>query len=150
MRKLVGWDRYDSPAARDALHDLYRHEWRLMVNLFQPSVKLVRKVRVGSRLKRLYDHPQTPLDRLIASGQGDPDKVRAFQHLRRQLDPFALAETIEHKLAKIYRLASHRQRPSLPHSEREALRDVSQRLGIPLVMGGAPARLKQPHASVTS
>jgi hypothetical protein len=37
----------------DAINDLYRHEWHLMINLFQPSVKLVRKVRVGSWLQRL-------------------------------------------------------------------------------------------------
>jgi len=30
-----------------------------MMNLFQPSVKLLRKVRVGSRLLRVYDRPQT-------------------------------------------------------------------------------------------
>ena len=36
-------------AARAAINDLYRHEFRLMMNLFQPSVKLQRKTRVGAR-----------------------------------------------------------------------------------------------------
>ena len=57
VRKLVGWDRYDSAAAVGLLNDLYRHEPRLMMNLFQSSVKLLRKERVGSRLKRIYDTP---------------------------------------------------------------------------------------------
>jgi len=39
-----------SPAL-EAINDLYRNELRLMMNLFQPSVKLQRKVRVGSKLK---------------------------------------------------------------------------------------------------
>lgn len=43
VRKLVGWDRYDSPRALAALNDLYRNEWRTMMSLFQPSVKLQRK-----------------------------------------------------------------------------------------------------------
>ena len=47
VRKLLGWDRYDSLEAQAAINDLYRHEWRLMVNLYQPSVKLLRKMRVG-------------------------------------------------------------------------------------------------------
>ena len=111
VRKLLGWDRYDSPQALEAINDLYRHELRLMMNLFQPSVKLVRKVRVGSRLRRVYNRPQTPLDRLLASGQGDPTKVAALQQLRARLDPFALAATIDRKLARIYRLANHRQSP---------------------------------------
>ena len=59
-----------------------------MMNLYQPSVKLLRKTRVGARLRRHYDTPHTPLDRLIASGAGDPAKVRAFQQLRARLDPF--------------------------------------------------------------
>ena len=42
VRRLIGWDRYDSPAAVQLLNDLYRHEQRLMMNLFQPSVKLLR------------------------------------------------------------------------------------------------------------
>jgi len=41
-----------SPEALALLNELYRNELRLMMNLFQPSVKLVRKVRIGSRLRR--------------------------------------------------------------------------------------------------
>lgn len=149
VRKLLGWDRYDTREACDAVNDLYRHEWRLMMNLFQPSVKLLRKVRVGSRLKRVYDVPQTPLDRLIASGQGDPGKVQTFQQLRGQLDPFALAEVIERKLTAIYRLASRPPRSRLTRPEQEALQEVSHLLGIPILDGGAPARLKQRSPSVT-
>ena len=116
VRKLLGWDRYDSLEAQAAINDLYRHELRLMMNLFQPSVKLVRKTRVGARLRRQYDRPQTPLDRLLASGVGDPAQLRALQRLRARLDPFALAAAIDHKLQAIYRLANrrHSPRPALP------------------------------------
>ncbi|HLW59187.1 MAG TPA: hypothetical protein VKV57_04590, partial [bacterium] len=79
VRKLLGWDRYDSLAAQAAINDLYRHEWRLMMNLYQPSVKLLRKQRVGARICRQYDRPQTPFDRLLASGVGDPAALRALQ-----------------------------------------------------------------------
>jgi hypothetical protein len=71
VRKLLGWDRYDSPAALAAINDLYRNELRLMMNLIQPSVKLRPKTRVGSRLRRVYDTPQTPLDRLLATAGVD-------------------------------------------------------------------------------
>lgn len=67
------------------------------MNRFQPSVKLVRKVRVGSWLRRVYDRPQTPLDRLLATGAGDPAKIAAFQQLRTRLDPFALAEAVSRR-----------------------------------------------------
>jgi hypothetical protein len=111
VRKLLGWDRYDSPEALAAINDLYRHELRLMMNLFQPSGKLVGKVRRGARLTRRYDAPQTPLDHLAASQGVDPATVAALQQLRQRVDPFALAEAIDQKLAKIHRLANRRHSP---------------------------------------
>jgi len=111
VRKLLGWERYDSIAARDAINDLYRHELRLMMNLFQPSVKLVGKIRHGARLTRRYDAPQTPLDRLAASQGADRATVAALQQLRQRLDPFVLAEAIDRKLALIHRLANRRHSP---------------------------------------
>jgi transposase InsO family protein len=61
VRKLMGWERYDTARAVKAMNDLYGNELRLWMNVFQPSVKLVRKVRVGARLRRVYDAAQTPL-----------------------------------------------------------------------------------------
>ncbi len=82
-----------------------------MMNLFQPSVKLARKVRHGARLTRVYDQAQTPLDRLVASDGGDRAMITALGQLRTRLDPFALAEAIDRKLTRIHRLATHRQSP---------------------------------------
>jgi hypothetical protein len=110
VRKLIGWDRYDSPTAVDQLNDLYRHELPRMMNWCQPSVKLLRKERVGSRLRRVYDRPQTPLERLQACPGADPAIVAKLLRLRAATDPFQLAQTIERKLERIYDLASHRDR----------------------------------------
>jgi len=46
---------------------------RLMMNLFQPCVKLKKKERIGSKIKRSYESPATPLDRLIAYYNGNND-----------------------------------------------------------------------------
>lgn len=137
VRRLMGWDRYDSPAALAAMNDLYRHELRLMMNLFQPSVKLQRKTRVGSRLRRVYDLPQTPLDRLLAAEGANRASVLALRRLRARLDPFVLADTIERKLHHIYSLA-HRgpiraPRHPLPHQQFEFRRQ-------PMPSAGAAAR----------
>src|SRR6202022_1379363 len=88
VRKLLGWDRYDSPPALNAINELYRNELRLMMNLFQPSVKLVRKVRRGSRLTRRYDRPQTPLDPPVAPGGGAPAQGAAWKRPGQRGDPF--------------------------------------------------------------
>ena len=59
VRKLMGWEGYDTAPAVEAMNDLYRHELRLRMNVFQPSVKLVRK-GAGARLRRVYDAARTP------------------------------------------------------------------------------------------
>ena len=105
VRKLLGYVRYASPEAVAAMNDLYCAELRLFQNLFLPSVKLVKKVRVGSRVRRRYDRPQTPLERVVAAGGGNPTRVAALVALRDRLDPFQLAQTIDQKLDRIYRLA---------------------------------------------
>ncbi len=110
VRKLMGWERYDSPTALAAMNAFYRTEWPTMMNLFQPSVKLIRKKRIGSRLCRQYDLPQTPLDRLIQSKQGNPTHANSLWELRQRTDPFELAETIEHQLRHIWDCANHTQR----------------------------------------
>ena len=114
VRKLTGYVRYDSPAAVAALNALYRQDLRLFQNLFLPSVKLVRKVRVGARIRRVYDRPQTPFERVQACPEADARPVAQLQALRQQLDPFALAEAIDQQLTRLYALAHHRTRPQPP------------------------------------
>ncbi len=114
MRKLLGYVRYDSPAAVAAIHALYRQDLRLLQNLFLPSVKLRRKTRVGARVRRSYDAPQTPLERVRACAEADPRRVADLLALRTRLDPFTLAQTIDRKLEAIFALATGRPAVPLP------------------------------------
>jgi hypothetical protein len=140
VRKIFGYLRYDSFPVQQAMNDLYRNELRTLQNLFLPSMKLISKTRVGSKLKRRYDKPQTPLERVAACPQADPLKLAELQKLRDASDPFALAKTIDQKLERIYQLANHRVSPSpeppqpslrpLTRAERQALLEISETLGI--------------------
>ena len=111
VRKLLGWDRYDSRAAVEAINAVYRQELRWWMNLYLPSVKLVKKVRVGSKMRRVYSPAQTPWERVLASGQADTRRAAELKKLRSTLDPFALAESIDRKLESIYALANRRLSP---------------------------------------
>lgn len=117
VRKLLGWDRYDSPEALAALNDLYRNELRLMVNLYQPTVKLENKVRVGSRLRRRYSSAQTPLDRLLTHTEVDLQQAEQLRQLRETLDPFELSKAIERKLQRIYQLANSTLSPKTTNNK---------------------------------
>ena len=111
VRKLLGWERYDSRAAVEAMNDLYRQELRLWLNLYLPSVKLMKKVRVGSKVRRVYDAPQTPLERVMASASAHPDLIAALKKLRASLDPFQLGKVIERKIEGIFEMANLRHSP---------------------------------------
>lgn len=117
VRQILGWDRYDSVHACQAINDLYDKELRLFQNLFQPSLKLTEKVRVGSKVVRRYDSPKTPLQRILESKKFHRAKMKYLRALALSLDPFELSEQIDVKLQKIFLLACKAQnifkRPSL-------------------------------------
>lgn len=117
VRRLLGYLRYDSPAALEGINDLYRNELRLFQNLFLPSVQLHQKVRIGSRLSRRYGAPQTPFERLCA-GNGNSPGIAELRRLRQQLDPFDLSRRIQKKLDRIFQLASRIQENRIPSAAR--------------------------------
>ena len=117
VRRLLGYLRYDSAEALQAINDLYRNELRLFPNLFWPAVQLASKLRIGSRLRRRYQTPPTPFQRLgaCASPAVDHPRVAELQRLRDTLDPFLLSQIMPTKLERIFQLRA------------EALRNQTQR-----------------------
>jgi hypothetical protein len=104
VRLLLGYARYDQPELVDLVHELYRNEWRLLQNFFQPIMKLKKKERHGSRVKKTYDRPQTPAQRLLGWKGLAPEKRVWIEHLQRTLDPIALSEAVTRTLQQIRRL----------------------------------------------
>lgn len=149
VRKLLGWDRYDSRAAVEAINAVYRQELRLWMNLYLPSVKLVKKVRVGSKVRRVYSPAQTPLERVLASDQADSRRVAELKTLRSTQDPFELAKRIDRKLESVYALANRRLSPKAsnllgatavekPRRGKVQTPDFSPALGNPAKHAGFP------------
>ena len=67
VRNFVGYDRFSSAAERDALAAVYSPLCPLL-NHFMPTLKLVSKTRVGSKIKKVYDKKiLSPYQRLPAS-----------------------------------------------------------------------------------
>jgi len=51
--------RYATEEELNILNELYGY-LRLYVNFFQSTMKLIKKERIGSKVKRKYDNPKTP------------------------------------------------------------------------------------------
>ncbi len=149
VRKLLGYVRYDTPGAVAAMNVLYAQDLRLFQNLFLPSVKLVRKVRVGARIRRVYDRPQTPFERVRACPAADPTRVAELEALRDQLDPFALAEAIDRQLAELYARAHPRTAGRVP-AERPPASQRARRTTAPRTAGSGASTSGVRHGRVTS
>ena len=68
VRKAVGYLRYDRDEQLDLLNELYGY-LSPYTNYFQPVLKLVKKERIGAKVKKTYDLAQTPYQRI----QSEPD-----------------------------------------------------------------------------
>jgi hypothetical protein len=152
VRKLLGYVRYDTDGALAAINNLYRGDLRLLQNLFLPSVKLLRKERIGSKVRRYYDKARTPLDRVMECAGIDSARVAMFKQLRDRLDPFLLSASVDRQIERIYELASNAKTaaPRPPEQSRESTRAVdadAPAAGVekPCRDNGLPAQLSHPR-----
>lgn len=79
VRRLVAYQRYDSRRHVILLNRLY-DRYSVYANFFLPVMKLKEKKRLGSRIRKIFDVPQTPYARLLASpdvSQTDKRKLKA-------------------------------------------------------------------------
>lgn len=93
VRRMVGYGRLEGVAAAQSLARLYAST-RLFVNFFQPSFKLIKKERVGARVRKQYAAPKTPCARLLDLPDvldTSKDKLRA---VLASLDPLRLLDEI--------------------------------------------------------
>lgn len=93
IRRNVGYDRFEGVESWTRLMNLYR-VLRLYVNFFQPSCKLLKKERVGSRVRKTYDQARTPYQRLLQSPHINEASKAKLTKLYRTLDPLALFEQL--------------------------------------------------------
>jgi hypothetical protein len=126
VRKLLGWERYDTAKALQRINSLYE-QLRIFQNLFQPSMKLNRKIRKGSRVLRHYDVPATPLERVLQCAQKTP-QIQALESTAKNTDPFELSRQIDQQLDGLYNLAAQKNsslREKTPLTEPKLVPDKS-------------------------
>jgi hypothetical protein len=93
VRRAVGYYRYDTPEQLDLLNSLYAL-LHFYGNFFLPTMKLKEKVRVGSKVKRIYDDPQTPYARALASDLVSEEDKAQLREVYSHLDLLALRQRI--------------------------------------------------------
>lgn len=109
VRQYLGYDRLDQQRSVDDLNQLYTTEWRLFLNFFLPSTKLIKKQRVKSKLIKKYDQPKTPFQRLLESQSVSQASKDRLQILYQTLNPFLLQKQIKRKIHNILKYGSPAQ-----------------------------------------
>ena len=107
VRSFVGYKRYDTVAQTWALNLLYEH-LGLYYNLFQPVMRIAEKTLVHGEgkpfVKRRYDEPRTPLDRLADANVLDPDQIEFIRQQRDEISIHDLKQEIDELVAEVKRL----------------------------------------------
>jgi hypothetical protein len=66
VRQLFGYDRFEHKELVPVMNEIYRIQ-NLISNFFLPQYKLKSKVRIGAKIKKKYETPKTPYQRLLES-----------------------------------------------------------------------------------
>jgi hypothetical protein len=103
VRQWIGYDRLDRPGFVSLMNELYTSEWRLFLNFFCPSVKLIEKKRIASKTVKRYDKPKTPYQRVLESPEISQETKHALKKQMKNFNPFDLRKAMEEKLRAIFR-----------------------------------------------
>jgi hypothetical protein len=98
VRKLFGYQRIESQELVSLANEIYQVYWNPLQNYFTPSMKLISKERIGSKIVKKYDDPQTPYQRLINSGYLTNEQKKYLIQKYRTLNPYFLKQELDKKL----------------------------------------------------
>lgn len=98
VRQFLGYNRFDKPELAKQLNEIYTSEWRLLMNFFLPSTKLVEKYRDRSKIIKRYDQPKTPFQRVLESTAIPNNTKQELLHIFEALNPFEIQQTVQAKI----------------------------------------------------
>jgi hypothetical protein len=105
VRRLLGYAKHDTPEELEVIRELYSYA-RLYVNFFQPTQKMVRKERIGARVKKTYDEAKTPYQRVLASPHIPRKTKRELTKEYEGLNPVDLKRLITELQLRLMELAA--------------------------------------------
>lgn len=109
IRQCFGYERHDNPEVVALINALAKGAYGQLLNYFHASLKLDHQERAEGRVKRIYGPAQTPLTRVLASADVQPQSKRHLRQEKASLNPFALKLVVDRSLKEI--AALRRARP---------------------------------------
>ena len=96
VREQLGYERFDQPALAKPMRRFYE-AYELFRNLFIPCFKLLRKERVGAKVRRIYKEQKTPCERLLKHPDIPKEQADLLRDLRDRCDPIDLSREVRRR-----------------------------------------------------
>lgn len=103
IRRALGYSRYDTEKELKIIKQIYQN-LRLYINFFQPVMKLLKKQRMGAKVKKRYDTAKTPYQRVLGSEHISHETKKKLKAEYVKLNPALLKRNInklQNKLTKL-------------------------------------------------
>lgn len=113
VRELFGYQRYENKDLVLRMNEIYKAFWNPLLNFFTPVLKLKEKTRIGGRIKKKYDIPMTPCDRLLNSTYIPDAEKDKLKEKFNAMNPFTLKKLMDEKLKEFFKLADEYEKKRL-------------------------------------
>ncbi len=100
VRELFGYVRIEDEDLVQLMNEIYKNYWCPLQNFFIPSQKLLRKTRIGSKIKKEYEAATTPYERVLRSKFISDEQKEALRVRKSSMNPFELQKGLKQKLTE--------------------------------------------------
>lgn len=109
VRELFGYERIEDMQIVLLMNEIYQAYWNPLWNYFTPMMKLVKKERVRSKIKKTYDEPKTPYQRLMECDRLTLQEKRKLKEAYQAKNPFFLKKELDRKLKIFHQLVEQKK-----------------------------------------
>jgi hypothetical protein len=114
VREIFGYVRIEDPVLIGLMNEIYQAYWNPLWNYFTPMMKLKAKTRIGSKIKKEYDKPETPFARLMATDKLDTYYKLKLKQKKNTINPFVLKDELDKKLKLFFQLVDQYKKERKP------------------------------------
>ena len=103
VRNIFGHARIEDPSLIPLMNEIYGI-WGDLHNYFMPQMKLISKERINGKIKKKYDQPKTPYQRVMECPTVEEATKEKLRKRKAELNPFNLQAQLQEKLASFHKL----------------------------------------------
>lgn len=93
VRGIFGYERIEDRGLINRMNEIYK-VWNALQNYFIPTMKCIEKKRDGGRIKKKYDKPKTPYQRILDSADVTDEAKQKLRATYEKLNPFELSKEL--------------------------------------------------------